>query len=68
MIVVGHEEGAGGHAWGRHGWYLVRPLSADSTDNDHEVWNEQVRQHLHRHLRNERPKVRLRPGHRRLTG
>ncbi|MET7949471.1 hypothetical protein [Micromonospora sp. NPDC005324] len=28
-------------------------------DYDQEVWDEQVRQHTHGHLRNERPRVRI---------
>ncbi|MEU0156355.1 MULTISPECIES: hypothetical protein [Micromonospora] len=39
---------------GSHKWIPPDP------DYDQEVWNEQVRQHLHGHLRNERPKVRVR--------
>ncbi|MEU1686635.1 hypothetical protein [Micromonospora sp. NPDC005707] len=39
---------------GSHRWIPPDP------DYDQEVWNEQVRQHLHRHLRNERPTVRVR--------
>lgn len=31
----------------------------DATAYDQEVWDEQVRQHKHGHLRNERPKVRI---------
>ncbi|RAO61795.1 hypothetical protein LUPAC06_00726 [Micromonospora saelicesensis] len=31
--------------------------SPPDPDYDQEVWDEQVRQHKHSHLRNERPKV-----------
>ncbi|WP_327646854.1 hypothetical protein [Micromonospora zamorensis] len=38
---------------GAHKWIPPDP------DYDQEVWDEQVRQHKHGHLRNERPKVRI---------
>ncbi|MGC4792509.1 hypothetical protein ACLQ3H_00165 [Micromonospora saelicesensis] len=41
------------HSDGSHKWIPLDP------DCDQEVWDEQVRQHKHSHLRNERNKVRI---------